>query len=234
MTCDDVRSRLIDALVTNRAPNDPVLLSHIESCPACRAAQTDYVALWEELGARSMPEPSPDAAARFARRLATSGLAPRARVGKMAHAWWFGAAVAATLVVALIGYRVGTQHATTDSLADVASADNAGPTFLLLLHVDSTFRRGEPPVKQAALVAEYAAWANNLGAETFVGGERLAENDRTWLGAPTAESTQSDHVDGFFLIHAKNLGAARAIAASCPHLRHGGRIELREIDRSSL
>jgi hypothetical protein len=232
VTCDDVRSRLIDALVTRRAPDDPAMLSHIESCPACRAAQTDYVALWEKLGTQSTPAPSPDAAARFARRLATSGLAPRARAGRLVHAWWFGASVAAALVVGLAGYRTGTRHPADRSSTDVASAVNAAPTFLLLLHVDSTFRRGEPPVQQSVLAAEYAAWANDLSTGIFVDGERLDDNRLVWLGAPTAEATQSDHVDGFFLIHAKDLKAARVIAASCPHLRHGGRIELREIDQS--
>ena len=39
----------------------------------------------------------------------------------------------------------------------------------------------------------------------------------------------AEEVSGFFVIEAKDLDAAIAVARTCPHLRHGGRITVRAI-----
>lgn len=41
---------------------------------------------------------------------------------------------------------------------------------------------------------------------------------------------QRSDVGGFFRIVARDRAEAEAVARSCPHVRHGGWIEVREID----
>jgi len=95
----------------------------------------------------------------------------------------------------------------------------SGPRFALLLYggetTDSPDRR-----------REYAAWARALSRQGVdIDGEEL-EPRRMEL-----PSTGSDIPDprGFFIVSAATLDAARDVAASCPHLSHGGRIVIRPI-----
>ena len=67
---------------------------------------------------------------------------------------------------------------------------------------------------------------------TLISDAALARDSTIWLGLPHAPSALGDKVDGFFLIRAKDLTAAAQVAATCPHVKHGGRIELRSIRRT--
>lgn len=107
------------------------------------------------------------------------------------------------------------------------TAVDARPEFLLLLYEDSTYRDDRHTAEK---VAEYSAWADSLGKErALVLGEKLGlkqvqlpERDgRADTNAPT----------GLFIVRAVDLPSAREIAGSSPHLRHGGRIVVHEIDR---
>jgi len=140
--------------------------------------------------------------------------------------WVAGASAAAALVAALLGYQIGTRQAVQRVGIAQAPVTQTESTFLLLLHVDSNFRRGEPPAPRQALNAEYARWADGTGS--VLTGKSL-EPVVVWLGRPHPRSTAEDQVDGFFLVRAKNMAAAQQIAATCPHLKHGGWIEVREI-----
>jgi hypothetical protein len=101
------------------------------------------------------------------------------------------------------------------------------------LHEDSTFLRGEVPVPRRVLEAEYNRWADPLErAGTLISAAALPTDSTIWLGAPHAPTTMGDRVDGFFVIRAKDRAGAERVAATCPHLKHGGRIEVRLIDRS--
>jgi hypothetical protein len=65
-----------------------------------------------------------------------------------------------------------------------------------------------------------------------VGGEELAEPALLVgeSGGATARPDQGgERIGGYFLIRAADDAAALALARSCPHLRHGGRIEVRRI-----
>lgn len=104
--------------------------------------------------------------------------------------------------------------------------------YLLLLYEDSTFAEGD----EAALVAEYGAWAGSLAERGhLVLGEKLA-NGLELLGGSGAGLTETEgragRVTGMFIIRASNDDEARALALTCPHLRYGGRIALRPIDRT--
>jgi len=120
------------------------------------------------------------------------------------------AAAAAALVLFLSGYAVG------GSTTPTPAAEDGSPRFLLLLHeTPATATTGVP---EPQLVEEYRQWARGVSAAgTPIQGEKLKD-------AP------GETLSGFFIVAAPTREAADAIAASCPHTRYGGRIEVREID----
>jgi hypothetical protein len=106
------------------------------------------------------------------------------------------------------------------------AAESSLPQFLLLLYGGETTSAAE----LAARVAEYAAWGRvEADAGRLVAAEKL-EDARLLLGPASVVGTGA-HPSGFFLIRADSLDAAREAAATNPHLRHGGAIVVRPIDR---
>jgi hypothetical protein len=103
--------------------------------------------------------------------------------------------------------------------------------LLLLLHEDESFRPDRPPV---ALRAEVGRWATRLQrAGELIEGDRLGLQGH--LVTPNgAESglAPGDVVSGFFVVRAVSDERALAIARTCPHLAHGGYVELRRIQPS--
>jgi len=93
----------------------------------------------------------------------------------------------------------------------------SGNRYALLLYEDSGFTTSVP---EDSLVQEYRAWARDLARRgVTISGEKLGAGDEG-----------REHLGGFFIITAPTDSAARAIANTCPHLRHGGRIALRKIE----
>jgi hypothetical protein len=105
------------------------------------------------------------------------------------------------------------------------SGGEVGPRYVLLLHEDESFQ--VPPGGGPALVAEYRNWALGLRHEQrLLAGEEL---DPAQVLLPSGSTLDLNTVTGFFVIRAKDDQEALVIAESCPHLRHGGRVELRRI-----
>jgi hypothetical protein len=161
--------------------------------------------------------PPSDLERRVIGRLATAGLLARRRA-PVAHRGWL---IAAGLAMLLVGFGLGRWQ---------PPSSNAGPMprYLLLLHEDKSFRHDRAPV---ALRAEVAHWAGSLQRT----GE-LIEGDRLGLlgqlltpGGAETGLAPGDVVSGFFMLRAGSDERALAIARTCPHLAHGGRIELRRI-----
>lgn len=118
-----------------------------------------------------------------------------------------GLAVAAALV---IGFIAGL-------LMSRESAPH-GRMFVLLLHGGADGH-----------VDEYRAWAISLRERNaLVGGEKL-KDATTILGQG---STVADPVRGYFVIAARDAAEAERIARESPHLRYGGWIEMREIEKT--
>lgn len=110
-----------------------------------------------------------------------------------------------------------------------------GERFLLLVHEPL----GAPPLAPAELElrsAEYARWARSLG-EAVLGGAPLAERVALLRGdgaggvALERGAGQSSTLGGYFLLAAPDEARAEAIARGCPHLRHGGWLELRRLEQ---
>jgi hypothetical protein len=231
MTCDESRAALIDALAMRRPITDAAVLAHIDSCAACRAARDEYDAMWRQLGDLAAPHPLPDARARFNQRLASAAHAS-ADGWRRVRPWYVGAWAATILIAALGGFGAGVRRAEGHGPSPIVDTRGTKSTFLLLFHIDSTFRRGHTPAASAAILADYGRWADSLAHDgTLIGGEKLADST-AWFGPAHEIAAQGDHLAGFMLIRVKDRAQAEKVAATCPHLKYGGRIELRRIARS--
>ncbi len=88
-------------------------------------------------------------------------------------------------------------------------------------------------------VQEYTLWAKGL-QETgnLIAGKKLTDDIRL-LGKSGGSLNTSERsfrtmergIGGYFLIRAESFDQALRIARACPHLRYGGEIELRKIDK---
>jgi hypothetical protein len=141
----------------------------------------------------------------------------RSRTGRTA---WARLAAAALLAVAsfLAGRHV----------RDVRPSGSPLPRFALLIYADAVPLTA---VEEERRVDEYRRWALGLRDRgRGISGEKLGDT-RVVLGAATsAEPGGGPAIGGFFVLEAASLEEAARLARSCPHLKHGGRIEVRPID----
>ena len=120
-----------------------------------------------------------------------------------------------------------------------AMPNQAQERYVLLLHGPARDRStaasaAADSANEAALVAEYSAWAGRLAGEgKLLAGEKLADDPLAMLasnGTREVPRYTADEVGGFFIIQAADSAEAYRIARDCPHLRHGGTIQLRRIE----
>jgi len=113
------------------------------------------------------------------------------------------------------------------------------PNFILLLHQDMARPQPSSPEGFAAMTKDYMAWADRIRAEgRLKGGEKLTDDpgkvirtrgERTAVtDGPYAETKEV--VGGYFIISASDYDEACRLAQGNPHLKYGGRIEVRQID----
>ncbi|MEP7272685.1 MAG: YciI family protein [Acidobacteriota bacterium] len=111
--------------------------------------------------------------------------------------------------------------------------------FLLLLHESPADYSNVSAEEIQFVIGEYTAWRNKLVTEgRFAGGEKLKDeggrhlstvnNQVRVVDGPYAEAKEI--MGGYFIIEAADYDEAVSISRECPHLKFGGRIELREID----
>ena len=112
------------------------------------------------------------------------------------------------------------------------------PKYMLFLHEDQGQFDDRSHEEMMRVIKEYGAWATKMREEKrFVGGEKLADDSGKVLrtknskivvtDGPYAESKEI--VGGYFTITAASYEEACEIAKACPHLKYGGRVEVREI-----
>lgn len=113
------------------------------------------------------------------------------------------------------------------------------PEYLLLLHEQPSDFAGFSPEDFERVIGEYIAWRKKLEAEgRFAGGHKLRDEGGRdlagWNGdfrvtdGPYAEAKEV--IGGLFTISAADYDEAVQVSKECPHLKYGGRIELREIE----
>jgi hypothetical protein len=114
------------------------------------------------------------------------------------------------------------------------------PDFMLLLHRAAGAPPAFPPEQVAAITKDYIGWSDRLRAEgRLKGGEKLTyDGGRVMRSSggqimttdgPFAESKEL--LAGYFLITAGDYDEACDLAASCPHFKYGGSIEVRQVDK---
>jgi hypothetical protein len=158
--------------------------------------------------------------------LAARGLLRRASRGRGIPAWL---AVAASLVLFLGGLTVGRLGETP------VAPDDGRPRFALFLYEGPEY---DPPApeRMAERVQEYVTWAREQREHGVVeGGEKLRDDadleiepDGSTGEPPLAPS--GSRLAGYFIVQADDRRAAAEIARTCPHVRYGGRIVIREIE----
>jgi hypothetical protein len=187
----------------------------VELDPADRAA---LGALREGPAAAEALESRVVAALR-AEGLLSGGKRPRAR------GWGRRVLVAAGLAASLAAFGLGWWARGGER----AGAASGGERYALLLHDTGV---ALAPAEEARRVAEYGSWAAELRRRgVAIDGEKL-EDARTVLGAAGRRHERGPSpgaLAGYFLLEAADPAAALAVAESCPHLRHGGSVELRRI-----
>ena len=241
MECERVREEFVERLTgTVDAEQSRAIDAHLAGCAACRAETERMHALWAELG--TLRVPAAGGASRRVGRLieargtgaATPGAANR---GRITYGLISAAALAASLA---IGVMIGRRPATQPTARALPNANATIPKerYVLLLHGPSRTPPATPAqaaadsVAEQAIVAEYRAWAMRLrDSGALVMAEKLAADPLVMLtaaGAAAMPRNTADELGGFFLIQADSAEAFR-IARECPHLRHGGTVQVRRI-----
>ena len=116
------------------------------------------------------------------------------------------------------------------------------PNYMLLLHEQPMDYSQFSPEQIEAVIGEYIAWRKKIEADgKYVGSDKLKdEGGRHLVGTngdfrvtdgPYAEAKEV--IGGYYTISANDYEEAVEISRSCPHLKYGGRIELREVESLS-
>lgn len=140
-------------------------------------------------------------------------------------------ALAASLAFLALGLALGSRWNRAAS-----PPSPSGHRFVLFLYESGDYE-APAPAEAAGRVEEYRSWARALRDRgALIAGEKLKEGGMVLAGAaPTASESagpaeEEGVLAGYFVVSARDADQALAIARSCPHLKHRGRIEVREID----
>ena len=93
--------------------------------------------------------------------------------------------------------------------------------FLLLLYGDPRVRTG------AEHRDEYVAWGRRLASRGELATQGELSGDVETLKGEPREGASGEEPLGFFVLRARDLTEALQLSQGCPHLRYGGRVELR-------
>ena len=173
------------------------------------------------------PQPPPRLEDAVVGKLAARGLlSPPARSARRPPLLAGALAAAAGIALFAAGLAIGQRKGSSTPAATSQTATR----YVLLLY-DSPGEATLTDSEMAARVDEYRNWAIGLRQKgSDISGEKLASKSLD-LGAAAA-ATGPEPLGGFFIFSASDPQAAQAIAQSCPHLKHGGRAELRPIEET--
>ncbi|MDX1503542.1 MAG: hypothetical protein R3325_14375 [Thermoanaerobaculia bacterium] len=142
-------------------------------------------------------------------------------------------AAAASLALLALGFVAGRALAPRPAASAVPAGE---PTrYALLLYETASY---DPPQGREAVERyhEYSRWVGQARERgQFVGGEELSV-ERGWVIPPASSTPRpglapegSARLSGVFLITARDDAHALDLAASLPHLRHGGHVVVQEV-----
>jgi hypothetical protein len=154
--------------------------------------------------------------------------------------------VAATFAT---GFVAGKRAETAPASAPVVADANTDGQYMLLMftRVDparaqsGTETAGTPEYSDAykAIIEEYRQWAIAREQEgRLVSAEKLADATRVMTGtgerlAVATHSATDRILGGYFLITAPTLEDAVALAKTHPHLKYGGEVEVRPVEKTN-
>ena len=141
--------------------------------------------------------------------------------------WRVGGLIAAALLLFVAG--MGAQRLLLEAATPGPQAVRVDDRYLLLL-----LEPAAAPLAQdveAARVQEYSEWAGGLAARGLLeAGEKLADGSVIVGTAAGGAPMPDERVTGFFIVRAADEAAALELATGSPHVRHGGRVEVRRIE----
>ena len=201
------------------------------------------------LGALGTPgEPPPGLEDRVVDTLQRRGLLRKGRAKRWARA---ALALAASLILFsggfAVGFRLSPHSGSNVSKNSGEASENLVEApknrYVLFLYGGDdpgsrahVGRQNGRPSEEQARISEYSAWARSLRESgVLISGEKLNDAEEI-LGSPiqtaggAAPSFGPSALGGYFIIAASDAAQARAIASTCPHLRHKGLIVIRPID----
>ena len=151
-------------------------------------------------------------------RLRKSGLIERRHAG----GWRWALAACAVVVLFVAGLAVGRT---------TVSARAPEFTYVLLLEEGNEYQVPAEGAEMDKRVDEYRNWAIGLRKEGVqVSGVKL-KDDSVVLGEASGKGDQ-EMLRGMFSIRTESEEQARKIAESCPHLKYGGKIVIRPIEKT--
>lgn len=111
--------------------------------------------------------------------------------------------------------------------------------FMLLLYDNPAAFANVTPEQMQQVIQEYSAWMQKIGKEgRLVGGEKLKDEGGKVLRTEGKQvkvvdgpySETKEVIGGYFIINAKNYNEAVEVSKTCPHMKYGAKIEVREVD----
>jgi hypothetical protein len=114
-------------------------------------------------------------------------------------------------------------------------------SFVLLLHRPKDYRprTSADPAVFTQITREYMAWADRMREQGHLkGGNKLTDDSGKIMRTAGERVSTTDGpypeskevVGGFFLLSARDYAEACSLAESCPHLKYGSHIEVRQIE----
>ena len=183
---------------------------------------------------RGSPDPPEQLEDRVVVNLRQRGLLRATRSSSPLRYGKVAASLAAGLALFAAGVAVGSRTAVPERLTGGGPAQ---ARFVLFLYEGPEYQvatEQELPER----VDEYRRWAVQLRATGHdVEGEKLKDGGGNLRsdpadGGPIVASGPSslEILGGYFIVGAASYDQAMTLARSCPHLRYGGRVEVRQID----
>ncbi len=219
--CQRAQSAIAEAIVGGTPLDQPDVVSHLATCASCHAYSESSRQIWEALAELPLPQ------------------RPRTHVPAPQRRAWRPSMAAAVLLAVMLGYGAGAfwlpacSHERRAPPGAVTAATTPAPTdsspsFVLFLDGGPSGRE-IPAAQMTRLVTEYSNWARGLRGRGYtIDGQKLRDDPAQWLGGPVTAGAGGT-LGGYFVFHAHDFDDAQRIARTCPHLKYGGHIELRQI-----
>ncbi len=137
---------------------------------------------------------------------------------------WRLTAAAAAATVVFAAFALGVRY---ERSAPAPAPEGRRFLLMLLEPADAPL----PAAEEAARGVEYRDWAGELARNGLLdAGEKLAWDGNVVSGTGIPVAPVAERVTGFFIVRAASLDEALGLARECPHVVHGGRVEVREIE----